>query len=63
MTQSGGNGRDHEVDPDSLNVFEPAFMAGEEDELVGWYNTDLKGEEGDFLSDNPLDDKEPPALN
>ena len=46
-----------------MNVFESAFMPGEEDELIGWSDTDLKGEDGDFLPDHPLDDKEPPTLN
>jgi hypothetical protein len=54
MVQSKGNGHDPDINPVEVNVFEPAFVPGEEEqEPLGWFETDLKGDEGEVISDLP----------
>ena len=59
VTQSNGGNGSQQPNPKDLQVFEPAFAPGnEEGEKIGWYKTDVKGEEGTLIPDSGL----PPEL-
>ena len=54
MTKSGGNGHQKDVQPENLEVFEPAFAVGDESaENIGYFKADIKGEEGQFIRKLP----------
>ncbi|RUS94950.1 hypothetical protein DSM106972_092010 [Dulcicalothrix desertica PCC 7102] len=56
MTSKGNNGHRKDVKPNDLEVFEPAFMPGEEDdEKVGYFKADIKGEEGEIVDKLPTE--------
>ncbi|MEH2033387.1 MAG: hypothetical protein V7K67_27830 [Nostoc sp.] len=53
MTKSNGGSK--KPNPEDLEVYEPASV---QDEKVGYYKTDLKGEEGELIDEDEL----PPEL-
>ncbi|RUS92362.1 hypothetical protein DSM106972_099360 [Dulcicalothrix desertica PCC 7102] len=54
MTLKGSNGHRKDVKPNELEVFEPAFIPGEEDgEKLGYFKADIKGEEGELVDKLP----------
>lgn len=54
MTETKGNGS-QKSNPEDLQVYEPASVEGEH---VGYFKTDVKGQEGELISDDEL----PPEL-
>ena len=58
ITQANGGNGSQQPNPKDLEVFEPAFAPGDEEEKIGWYKTDVKGEEGTEIPDSGL----PPQL-
>jgi len=58
ITQANGGNGSQQPNPKDLEVFEPAFAPGDEEEKIGWYRTDVKGEEGEVIPDSEL----PPEL-
>lgn len=54
MTQSGGNGK-KETKADELTLYEPVFVAGseEDEEAIGYLETDVKGDGERILQELP----------
>ncbi|OKH48956.1 hypothetical protein NIES2101_21755 [Calothrix sp. HK-06] len=60
QVEGNNNGSEPKPNPEDIIVYEPVFVADseEEEEAIGWLETDVKGEEGRVLDSDDL----PPEL-